>query len=125
MNTRTLNIVYWTITVLFCALLLLSASGGFIQDEVTRQMMAHLGYPMHLLVIISIGKVLAVVALVQQRYSTIKEWAYAGLFYDFVCAAVAWVVADDAPNAYAMALPMGLLIAHYVLWKLRLRRASR
>jgi DoxX-like family len=125
MSTRTLNITYWTLTVLFCALLLLSSSGGFLQTDETRQMMALLGYPMQLLVIISIGKVLAVIALVQQRYVAIKEWAYAGLFYDFVCAAIAWEVAGNRANAFSLAIPLTLMTAHYVLWKLRLRRAAR
>ncbi len=123
MTPRILNISYWTLTVVFCALMLLSSTGGFLQDEQSRAMMAKLGYPMQLLLILSIGKVLAVVALVQQRWHTVKEWAYAGLTYDFVCAAIAWVGVGEMGFALFMVVPQGLLVAHYWLWKLRLQSA--
>ncbi len=124
MSARLLNISYWTLTVLFCALMLLSSTGGFLQDEQSRAVMAKLGYPMQLLLILSIGKVLAVVALVQQRWQTIKEWAYAGLTYDFICAAIAWLGVGEVGSAAFMAVPQGLLVAHYWLWKQRVRQAA-
>lgn len=123
MSPRTLNIAYWTLTVIFCGLMLLSSTGGFLQDDESRAVMARLGYPMQLLLILSIGKVLAVIALVQQRWHTIKEWAYAGLTYDFVCAAIAWIGVNEMGFALFMLVPQGLLVAHYVLWKRRLQAA--
>jgi len=39
-----------------------------------------LGYPVYLLTIIGIWKVLGTIALLVPRFPRLKEWAYAGIF---------------------------------------------
>ena len=42
---------------------------------------AQLGYPVYLLTIIGVWKLLGVVALLVPKYPLLKEWAYAGVFF--------------------------------------------
>jgi uncharacterized membrane protein YphA (DoxX/SURF4 family) len=41
----------------------------------------HLGYPVYLLTILGIWKILGVAAILIPRFPLLKEWAYAGLFF--------------------------------------------
>lgn len=81
MKPNTLKILYWAVTGLFALLLLMSGIVEAMQHESGREIMRHLGYPDHVLIILGLGKILAAIALVQQRFRTIKEWAYAGLTF--------------------------------------------
>jgi hypothetical protein len=45
-----------------------------------------LGYPVYFIQFISIAKVLGVIAILVPRFNRIKEWAYAGLFFDLIAA---------------------------------------
>jgi uncharacterized membrane protein YphA (DoxX/SURF4 family) len=40
-----------------------------------------LGYPVYLLMILGVWKILGVIALLIPRYPLLKEWAYAGFFF--------------------------------------------
>lgn len=40
-----------------------------------------LGYPLYLLTIIGIWKILGVIAILIPRFALLKEWAYAGFFF--------------------------------------------
>ena len=41
----------------------------------------HLGYPVYLLTILGVWKILGVVALLIPKFALLKEWAYAGFFF--------------------------------------------
>ena len=83
MNRRN-KIIYW-VSTLWLALGMLSTgavqlfkgrtgAGGL--DSIT-----HLGYPVYLLTMLGIWKILGVVAILIPRFPLLKEWAYAGLFF--------------------------------------------
>jgi len=44
-------------------------------------MIKHLGYPVYLLTLLGIWKILGVVALLIPKFPLLKEWAYAGFFF--------------------------------------------
>jgi len=79
--TKTNRIIYWIATV-WLALGMLST--GIVQlsranDEV--DLITQLGYPVYILTIIGVWKVLGVVAVLIPRFPLLKEWAYAGFFF--------------------------------------------
>ena len=41
----------------------------------------HLGYPIYLLTILGVWKILGVVAVLIPKFPLLKEWAYAGFFF--------------------------------------------
>ena len=52
--------------------------------------LAQLGYPVYLLTILGVWKLLGAVALLAPRFPRLKEWAYAGTFIEMTGAAASW-----------------------------------
>ncbi len=78
------KIIYWFFTIW---LALGMVSTGAVQLLKGKEgaggvdMITHLGYPVYLLTLLGIWKILGVIALLIPKFSLLKEWAYAGLFF--------------------------------------------
>src|ERR1700733_1178746 len=68
---------------------------------------AHVGYPQQLRIILGIAKPLGAIALLVPGFPKLKEWAYAGFTFAWICAIVAHYLAGDGPKAF---LPVALLV---------------
>jgi len=118
MKPKTLNMTYWIVTILFALLLLMDGLGGIMQAEAGKEALAHLGYPMYLLPMTGVAKVLAAVAIVQNKFKVIKEWAFAG--FAISCYGAFWSRAAVGDGIGLLAFPIVFLlimIAPYWLWK--------
>lgn len=83
MNLKKLTILYWVFTSVFAALMIFSAVGGLQPSESAIKIMHDgLGYPVYFIQFLSVAKLLGVIAILVPRFVRIKEWAYAGLFFD-------------------------------------------
>src|SRR6476620_10521972 len=84
MTTKTANLVYWITTILFAALMIFSAAGGLQPTPQAIQLIHdQLGYPVYFIQYISFAKLIGSVAiLIPGLNRSVKEWAYAGLFFD-------------------------------------------
>ena len=107
------KIIYLVATGLL-TLLLLGGAGMYIfnHGEVSKAFTA-LGYPTYIIYPLAIAKILALVAIWSRKSAMLKEWAYAGLFYDFVLAVAAHVSVRDGEYAPALVAIL-LLIVSYV-----------
>src|SRR3954464_4037333 len=96
MQPKTLNLLYWIFTILFAVLMIFSAYGGVQPNADTIKIMHDfMGYPIYFIQFISIAKLLGVIAiLIPGLNSRIKEWAYAGLFFDLAGAIYSVVAAS-------------------------------
>lgn len=75
-----------------------------------------LGYPAHIAYILPITKILGVIAILSNYSKTLKEWAYAGFFFDFVLAILAHYFSGfESPIPAIVALVLSL--ASYFLGK--------
>lgn len=118
MKPKTVKVLYWTITGLFSLFLLTAGVTEAMQHESGREIMRHLGYPEHVLIILGIGKIAAAVALVQQKFRTIKEWAYAGITFNLIGACAARAYGGDSIGLILSPLIfMGVMFISYFLWK--------
>lgn len=116
--SKTLTIVYWVITGLFAAMMLMAGITEAIRHESGREIMRHLGYPEHVMIVLGMGKLLAAIALVQQRFRTVKEWAYAGLTFNFIGACAARASAGDSTMLIISPLLfLAVMFVSYFLWK--------
>ncbi|MCU7615316.1 DoxX family protein [Chryseobacterium sp. GMJ5] len=80
-NTKSKNIAYWAVTGFLCFGMLLGGSGQLYRASFNVEGIVHLGFPVYVLTIIGLWKILAVVAILIPKYLLLKEWAYAGLFF--------------------------------------------
>lgn len=79
------KIIYWSTTVLFALMMLGSAIPDIISSDVAvKGMHEGLGFPLYFIPFIGVAKLLGVIAIVIPGFGRIKEWAYAGLFFDLV-----------------------------------------
>lgn len=118
------NILYWTFTGLFGAFMLFSAIPDIMVTSEAVKFITHLGYPEYIIPFLGIAKALGVIAIVVPGFPRLKEWAYAGLFYDLLGATYSGLANDGLQPAMAfMILPFSLLILSYVYFHKRLRRS--
>jgi len=110
---KTTKIIYWVSTGLLSALLLMSA-GMYVFDhaEVAKQFTAF-GYPVYIIYPLALAKIGAVIVLLSQKKSSIKEWAYSALFFEFVLAFFAHIMIGDGQQIGAV-IALVLLITSYV-----------
>ena len=114
------KIIYWIFTV-WLALgmvstgavqLLRTKSGAGGADSVAR-----LGYPMYVLTIIGVWKILGVIAVLIPKFPLLKEWAYAGFFFVMSGAVISHVI-EGSPLGET--LPAVLLLALTIIsWYFR------
>lgn len=110
------HLAYWILT----ALLALAVTGSGVFDLMAPpeflEGLQKLGYPPYLATLLGLWKLLAVVALLAPGFGRLKEWAYAGLFFDFTGAAVSHAAVGDPLGNVATPLVLtGLLFASWAL----------
>ena len=109
--------LYWTITGLFSAFMVLSAVPDILVLTDTVTLLSHLGYPRYLIPFLGVAKLTGIIAILIPVFPRIKEWAYAGLFFDLIGAAYSGVASDGLkPAALFMVLPIAFLFLSYVLY---------
>jgi uncharacterized membrane protein YphA (DoxX/SURF4 family) len=110
------NIGYWVAT----GLVALGFAFGGVMDvmgspEVVAGM-AHLGYPAYFATLLGIWKILAVIAILAPGFPRVKEWAYAGMFFDLTGAAVSHAVSGDpVGNVVTPLVLLAIVAASYFL----------
>src|SRR5450755_4369572 len=92
---KTIKITYWIFTILLVVLMLFSAFASLKQNPDGVAMMKHLGYPYSVLTLLSVAKILGVIAILIPGFPRLKEWAYAGFTFDLVGAIYAGLAAGD------------------------------
>jgi hypothetical protein len=97
--TKRNKIIYWIATI-WLALGMISTGAVQIFKAKDGQggvdMITHLGYPVYLLTIIGIWKILGVVALLIPKNPLVKEWAYAGFFFIMTGAMFSHIALGDS-----------------------------
>jgi hypothetical protein len=115
MTARTVS--YWITTGLVA---LAFAFGGVADLARSPDMiagMAHLGYPVYLASLLGIWKVLGAAAILAPGSARLKEWAYAGMFFDLTGAAYSHASSGDP--ASRILTPLVLLGIVAASWALR------
>ena len=114
MTARTVS--YWIATVVFCAAM---AAGGvldLLRVDFLVEGMDKLGYPVYILTILGVAKLLGVVALLPPGIPLLKEWAYAGFAFELLGATVSHLYVGDPVNEVAPPLVLlALAAASYLL----------
>ena len=125
MSAKAKNVAYWTTTVLVAFFI---GGGGVAQVahvKATVDGFVHiLGYPPYFVSILGVWKVLGVIAILVPRFPRLKEWAYAGIFFDLT-GAVASNASVGGYGAYGFHIIAPLAIAGLMVVSWALRPESR
>lgn len=118
MRPKTIKIIYWILTVLFALAMLGDAYGGITKQEAGQEVLRHLGYPIYMMVIMGVFKFFGVIAISQNRFKPIKEWAFAGFFISFVGALASRAIIGDEVTLLLPPIVMLLIMfTLYYFWK--------
>ena len=118
MKPKTIKIIYWVVTILFSLFMLYSGVSEAMQNEQAKEVMKHLGYPIYVNTIIGVAKILGALAILQWKFPTLKEWAYAGFTIDFIGAGASFYFAGDGILlALSPVIFLAVMFLTYFLWK--------
>lgn len=120
MSTKAINITYWITTILFAALMIFSSVGGLQPSPQAIQLIHDmLGYPVYFIQFISLAKLIGAIVILIPGLDRIKEWAYAGLFFDLAGAIYSGIAASATfdPMMFTMAVWILPGVLSYYFWR--------
>lgn len=126
MTTKTTNLIYWISTIIFAGLMIFSAAGG-LQPTPQAVQLIHdqLGYPVYFIQFISIAKLIgSIVILIPGIGRSVKEWAYAGLFFDLTGAIYSGIALSGQFDPLMLTMLFWIVpgILSYYYWHKKIKR---
>jgi hypothetical protein len=122
--TKRNKIIYWASTIWLALGMLATGTLQLFKVQAEGALappgvygITHLGYPVYLLTILGVWKILGVAALLIPKFPLLKEWAYAGFFFIMSGAAFSHIAVGDPMNEIFPSLL--LLILAVVSWYFR------
>ena len=124
-QSRGRTVVYWIMTALVAFFI---GSGGIAQVmqyfASPHGVVPVLGYPMYFFLILGIWKFFGALTILVPRFPLLKEWAYAGIFFDLTGAAASNALSGGY-GAYGFHIIAPIVITGFMLASWALRPATR
>lgn len=112
--------MYWIVTGLLTVLCLFGSILDLSHAPDAVALIQHLGYPLYFVTFIGVVRLLGIIAVLIPGNPRLKEWAYAGLFFDMGGALYSHLVSGDGFGIFAPALIGVLLVGgSYFLYRKR------
>ena len=129
---KTLNIIYWVSTGLFALFMGMSGFEHLLMTEgAIKLITTDLGFPQYIIPFLGAGKVLGAAGILLPVGTRLREWAYAGLFFDLI-GAIYSMVAYSAiagmgfdPMLLTLLVPFALMGLSYGAHHRRLQLAGQ
>jgi len=113
------TITYWTFTVLLVFELAAGSLWNLLQIEWVRIQLNHLGYPLYYSYISGVWQIGGAVVIMAPGFRRLKEWAYAGAFFQFSGAVASHLLAGDFVPVSVWLTPLVFTTFVIVSWALR------
>jgi DoxX-like family len=115
------SIAYWTTTILVAFFIGGGGAGQLVQyAHNPHGVVPVLEYPLYFFAILGFWKVLGAVAILMPRFPRLKEWAYAGIFFDLTGAAASCAaVGGYGVYAFHVIAPLVIAVLTVASWALR------
>jgi|SRR5215510_7846600 len=114
---RIRTISYWTFTVLLVFELVAGSLWNLLQIEWVRVQLDRLGYPLYFTIILGSWEIGGAAVILLPGFPRLKEWAYAGSFFNFSAAVASHVLAGDGVGAWLAPLVFSTFVI--ASWALR------
>lgn len=115
MKTRLFG--YWATTSVLAFALIAGGVADLMHPQVIDEGMAHLGYPVYFATILGLWKIPGAVVLLAPRLPRVKEWAYAGAFFDMSGAVASHALSGD--TFFQFLAPLIFCFCTVISWALR------
>ena len=108
------KIIYWVATVWLALGMVSTGVVQLLKMEEEVASFTRLGYPVYLMTILGIWKILGVAAVLAPRFPLLKEWAYAGFLFAMSGAIFSHAtVGDGAAEFFGPALLLTLTVVSW------------
>jgi hypothetical protein len=127
MKPQTVNIFYWVFTILFGALMLYSSYASIlVTEDAINLIHNYLGFPVYFIPFTGIAKTIGVIAILIPGFVKIKEWAYAGLFFDLLGAVYASIAVSKTFDPMMLFMLIWFVpgILSYIFWNKKMMLAK-
>src|SRR6516165_12617148 len=94
-SSRGRIVANWIFTLIVAWEMVAGSLWDLLRIEYVRVVLTHLGYPLYLLMILGAWKLTCAVVLLLPRFPRLKEWAYAGAFFNYSGAAASHFLVGD------------------------------
>jgi hypothetical protein len=105
---KTTNILYWVFTIIFAALMIFSSVDNVAVGKDSVALITNmLHFPEYMIPFLGVAKILGVIGiLIPQLPRWMKEWSYAGLFFDLTGATFAVISVSGGFQAQHLGMLM-------------------
>lgn len=108
------KIVYYTATGVLTAIMIYSVQMYLRNPEVIAGYFESVSYPRYLVYPLAIAKILGLIAIWGNFSKSLKEWAYAGFFFDVTLAFTVHMVAKDGGELFSVIAFIALMISYFL-----------
>jgi hypothetical protein len=92
---KKINTLYWVFTGLFALIMFSTALPNVMMSPDSVDLIhAQLGYPKYFIMFVGIAKILGVIGILVPGYPLVREWSYAGLFFDLTAATFSGIAVE-------------------------------
>ena len=116
-NEKIKTIAFWAATILGPTSFVIGGVLNLARTEQAMTTLQHLGYPAYFALILGMWKLLGAIAITIPGVPRLKEWAYAGFFFDLTSAAISRAAVGD--GVADILAPLGFLALVLASWALR------
>ncbi|MCK9861690.1 DoxX family protein [Paenibacillus sp. ATY16] len=114
------TVAYWSVTLLLAAALTLSGLGQLMKVGGNVDLVTNLGYPLYIMQILGVWKLLGVIAVLAPRFPRLKEWTHAGIFFLMTGATISHLLDHDyGVGGFNVILPLFYAALNIASWALR------
>lgn len=108
---------YWVSLVLFSLAMGFGGVADLVKNPEIIDSLKKLGYPEYLALILGFWKVCGVIVILLPGLGLLKEWAYAGFFFDLTGASISHAIVQD--DLAKVVIPLVILAIGGCSWLLR------
>lgn len=108
------KLIYWIATGLLTVLVLFSAGMYFFNHAEIVKAFSVLGFPTYIIYPLATLKILGLLVILGNIGDNLKEWAYAGFFFNFMLAFFAHVTIGDGEHYGALMALVFLLVSYFL-----------
>ncbi|MEO0570681.1 MAG: DoxX family protein [Bacteroidota bacterium] len=110
----TKKILFWASTVILTLIMFFSVYNYFFNHQMIADFYVAMGYPTYLIYPLAVAKILGLVAIWGNFSKSLREWAYAGFFFNTVLAFFAHIMISDGQHIGAVIAFVAVMVSYFM-----------